>query len=303
MVQYLNNNVLSYPQLNQVMLDDKSKPLVISEPKFTEKIEHDIDIQDISPSRVSEKFIKEPDSNEMAVFSKDRELQPPAEEKDIKNLIKKLQTREKQTDDYKVVSFLDNFHDNHLNILQNLAQYVNSGEKIPNDFNSLSPDLPDYNMKNSLKYLEDNYFLKKKKIKRSKSKKDVNLYDYPTLYPSHPSFSPNSVKIENNPTFTPFLINPNNMLTNFPNNKSLKFQNFMHNYAESNCSSKIDENNNLLKSPGLDNNLLLSRKSSFPGPNDANFEEFAGFDNNNQFGFPFLQNMTRNTENKDDVIF
>ena len=255
----------------------------------------------------------------MAVFSEN----PPNSEKLMKKLLKKLKDKgEKPSDssekDYKLAGF-DNTYEKHANLLQNLMKYVCDSDDKSELFSKIlgkRSNKSHFDISNSLKYLDDSIFSKRKKMKKIKGKKETEFFNE---YGNHPFFNSllnaNPVKkdekIENNPNFNTFFNgSQNKMLTNFPNNpQNLNFNgqnpgfpmnfpqntnfpnnstgNYNENYPFNNGGFQKVENpvnsQNFLNSPFIDNqsNLGLSRKNSI---NCGEMQDFQNFDNN-QYNF------------------
>ena len=212
----------------------------------------------------------------------------------------------------------------------------NSSDKTSDLFTKLlgkRNSKPHFDISNSLKYLDDSIFSKRKKLKKMKTgkKEEINANVNPALFfqnnnadfNNYPSFFSNfnkkegfsdlpNVKLEQQPAFGTFFNQPaSKMLTNYPNNPS-NFGNFSNsapnftnnnnfndifNYNNTNNNfggSKLENNPNFLNSPFLDQSALgLSRKNSVNCQVDIN-EEFQNFENNNNNGGQF--NFGQNLE-------
>ncbi len=263
----------------------------------------------------------------MAIFSEN----PPNSEKLMKKLLKKLKNKgEKPSDssekDYKLTGF-DTTYEKHANLLQNLMKYICDSDEKSELFSKIlgkRSNKPHFDISNSLKYLDDSIFSKRKKLKKIKGKKETEFFNEFGNHPFYNSFlNANPIKkdekIENNTNFNGFF--PNKMLTNFPNNpQNLNFngqnQGFSPNFVQNtnfanNSTANFSEiypfnnnggfqkvenpvnSSNFLNSPFIDNqsNLGLSRKNSI---NCGEMQEFQNFDNN-QYNFgPILESPAIN---------
>lgn len=183
------------------------------------------------------------------VEDKEKSSQEQKNDKLLKKLMKKLKPSpeidDSQANEFKLSSFLDNYYDKNLNVLQNLMKFLNNNDKSSDICSKIlgKRSAPAYNLANSLKYLDESIFMKKKKLKKMKIKKEdsgnsfyipspSNYTDFNNGFPNNfmkkenlldplNNSSNNNLKLEQQTPFSSYFSNnQNKMLTNYPNNPS-----------------------------------------------------------------------------------
>jgi len=258
-------------------------------------------------------------------------LSDDSNEKFIKKLLKKLKNSKGSDKDnsqgegeYKFSNFLDNYYEKNVSLLQNLMKYMKNSDKESEGFTKLlAKRSAEYDISNSLKYLDESIFNKRKKLKKMKGKKDLYLDSLARYNTQNPFFKKenlmDSLKLENQQqnAFNPFF-NQNKMLTNFPNNSQAftqrnnnnmpqNYQNDMFQFGNFGGNMKQENQNNLLNSPflepGLSRNNSINcaelgeefQNNGYQSPANFNFE--SPMRNNNNI------NGNNNMGNNADQIF